>query len=547
MEPNGRLLGGRYELTGLIATGGMGQVWQGRDNVLARDVAVKVLRSEFTGDPTFLARFRSEAQLAAGLVHPNIATLFDYGEVPAADPAAEHLAYLVMELVRGESLSTVLHRDRRLTPERTLDVLRQSAAGLAAAHTAGVVHRDVKPGNLLLADDGTVKVTDFGVAVTAASQQLTQAGQVIGTASYLSPEQAEGARATPASDVYALGLVGYECLSGQRAFDGESSVQVLLAQIRDTPAPLPGDVPAPVRRLIDTAMAKDPAARFRDGAGMRDAIDDLRDGQQRPSSAGPRTAVLPALGGAALAGAADRAAADRTVSVRTAAGAGAAGATPPPSTRTMPAVRVDSSPEEPEPRRRRLLLPLLALLAVVAIVLGGTALLRDPDDSSATAPATTTSSSSSSSSSSSPAPTPSSTPSTSAAAPTTQAPAVDAGDYVGRPVDDVAGELTGLGYTVVRETRVNGAEAEGTVVDLLPTGRLAPGATVTVVYATAPPPPTPSADPTPTASPTPDDEDEPDEDEPDEDEPDEDEDEEEDGNGNGNGNGRGRDRDRGNG
>jgi serine/threonine protein kinase len=157
MEPNGRLLGGRYELTGLIATGGMGQVWQGRDNVLARDVAIKVLRSEFTGDPTFLARFRSEAQLAAGLVHPNIATLFDYGEVPAADPAAEHLAYLVMELVRGESLGTVLHRDRRLSPERTLDVLRQSAAGLAAAHAAGVVHRDVKPGNLLLADDGTVR------------------------------------------------------------------------------------------------------------------------------------------------------------------------------------------------------------------------------------------------------------------------------------------------------------------------------------------------------------------------------------------------------
>ncbi|MCW2574177.1 MAG: hypothetical protein JWR66_207, partial [Modestobacter sp.] len=145
MHPNGRLLGGRYELTALIATGGMGQVWQARDTVLGRDVAVKVLRDEYTGDPTFLARFRAEAQLAAGLAHPNIATLFDYGEVTPADPTGEHLAYLVMELVRGESLSAMLRREVRLSPGRTLDLLRQSAAGLAAAHAAGVVHRDVKP------------------------------------------------------------------------------------------------------------------------------------------------------------------------------------------------------------------------------------------------------------------------------------------------------------------------------------------------------------------------------------------------------------------
>ncbi|GAB4079999.1 serine/threonine protein kinase [Modestobacter muralis] len=501
MEPNGRLLGGRYELTGLIATGGMGQVWQGRDKVLARDVAVKVLRSEFTGDPTFLARFRSEAQLAAGLVHPNIATLFDYGEVPAADPRSEHLAYLVMELVRGESLSTVLHRDRRLTPERTLDVLRQSAAGLAAAHAAGVVHRDVKPGNLLLADDGTVKVTDFGVAVTAASQQLTQVGQVIGTASYLSPEQAEGARATPASDVYALGLVGYECLSGQRAFDGESSVQVLMAQIHDAPPPLPGDVPAPVRQLLDTAMAKDPARRFHDGAAFRDAVDAVRQG--RAASDGPRTAVLPAY---------REGAADRTVSVAAVAGAGAR---PPASTRAMPPVRAGTAPVAPEPhRRRRLLVPLLALLAVAAIVLGGVALANRSDEAATgTAPTTTSAAPSASPTASSARP----SPSTTSATPTSTQPApVDADDYVGRPVDDVERELIGLGYAVVREPRVNGAEAEGTVVDLQPTGRLDPGATVTVVFATAPPPPTPSA--TPTASPTAGNEDEPDENEPDENE-----------------------------
>ena len=164
MDPSGRVLGGRYELTALIATGGMGQVWAARDLLLSRDVAVKVLRSEFTGDSTFLARFRAEARLAAGLVHPHLATLFDYGEVVPADPRAERLAYLVMELVRGEPLSHVLRREGRLSPERVLDLLSQCAAGLAAAHAAGVVHRDVKPGNVLLGEDGTVKLTDFGVA-----------------------------------------------------------------------------------------------------------------------------------------------------------------------------------------------------------------------------------------------------------------------------------------------------------------------------------------------------------------------------------------------
>jgi serine/threonine protein kinase len=516
MEPNGRLLGGRYELTGLIATGGMGQVWQGRDKVLARDVAVKVLRSEFTGDPTFLARFRSEAQLAAGLVHPNIATLFDYGEVPAADPRSEHLAYLVMELVRGESLSTVLHRDRRLSPERTLDVLRQSAAGLAAAHAAGVVHRDVKPGNLLLADDGTVKVTDFGVAVTAASQNLTQAGQVIGTASYLSPEQAEGARATPASDVYALGLVGYECLSGYRAFDGENSVQVLMAQIHDVPAPLPDDVPAPVRRLVGTAMSKDPAARYRDGAAFRDAIDDLRGGGRTQPVAAARTAVLPAVT-APLRGDA----VDPTVSVRA-----ARGTTPSPTPRTA---------REPAPQhRRRLLVPLLALLAVVAIVLGAVALTRDPDGTTASAPTPTASTTTAPAPSSAAASTTRTT--TSAAPSSTQPPTLNARAYVGRPVEEVVTELTAKGFDVVREARENPDEAVGTVVDVRPTGRVTPGTPVTVVYATAPAAPTPTPTPTPTppsptASPTPTDEEEPDENEPDEKE-------------NGNGNGKTRERGR---
>src|SRR6185312_12180189 len=210
----------------------MGQVWRGRDVRLRRPVAVKVLRSEYTGDPTFLARFRAEAQHAALLAHRSIATVHDYGEVPAAD-GAEHLAYLVMELVEGEPLSTVLGRECRLGVPATLDLLHQTASALAAAHAAGVVHRDIKPGNVLMGDDGIVKITDFGIAWSASDVPLTQTGQVVGTAHYLSPEQADGAKAGPASDVYALGMIAYECLAGRRAFDGDNAVHIALRHLTD--------------------------------------------------------------------------------------------------------------------------------------------------------------------------------------------------------------------------------------------------------------------------------------------------------------------------
>ena len=282
------LLGNRYELLGLLATGGMGQVWRARDVLLHRPVAVKVLRSEFTGDATFLARFRAEAQHTAALTHRNIAALFDYGETPAED--GEHLAYLVMELVEGESLAQLLAREGRLAADRTLDVLEQTAAGLAAAHAAGLVHRDVKPGNVLVGGDGTVKITDFGIAWSAGSAPLTQTGQVVGTAHYLSPEQAAGEKAGPASDVYALGMIGYECLAGHRAFDGENSVQIALRQLRELPAPLPDDVPEPVRTLVERALLKDPATRFPDGAAFRAAIGDVRAGRPlAPLPAGSST------------------------------------------------------------------------------------------------------------------------------------------------------------------------------------------------------------------------------------------------------------------
>src|SRR5687768_11023148 len=292
VEPGRRCLGDRYELHQLIAAGGMGQVWRGLDIALHRPVAVKVLRSEYTGDPTFLARFRAEAQHAASLSHPNIAAVFDYGEEIAQDGTGETLAYLVMELVEGEPLSTLLAREGRLGATTTLSLLRQTAFGLGEAHRAGMVHRDVKPGNILVRPDGSVKITDFGIAWSARSVALTRTGQVIGTPQYLSPEQAEGRLATPASDVYGLGLIGYECLAGHPAFEGDNAVTIALKQVRQDPEPLPGELPADVRELICRAVLKDANARFEDGGAFVAAIDDIRAGRPLPEA--PTTVAVAA-------------------------------------------------------------------------------------------------------------------------------------------------------------------------------------------------------------------------------------------------------------
>ena len=243
METRGRVLGNRYELLVPLASGGMGRVWRARDTLLERPVAVKVLRNEFTGDATFRARFRAEAQHTAGAARPahrgRLRLRRAGGRRASAWPTSS------WNWSRARRCRRLLEREGRLSPARTLDVLRQTAAALAAAHAAGVVHRDVKPGNVLVGNDGVVKITDFGIAWSASSVPLTGTGQVVGTAHYLSPEQAEGAKATPASDVYALGMVAYECLAGRRAFDGENSVQIALKQIREQPDPLPDDVPPP--------------------------------------------------------------------------------------------------------------------------------------------------------------------------------------------------------------------------------------------------------------------------------------------------------------
>lgn len=286
----GVMVAGRYLLSRRIAGGGMGEVWRGHDRVLDEPVAIKLLRTEYLEEPAFLARFRSEARLAGLLNHPGIAAVRDYGEHDG--PARS--AWLVMELVEGEPLSRVLSRLGALPPEQALDVLGQAAVALQAAHDAGVVHRDVKPGNLLVRPDGVVKVTDFGIARAIGSAPLTRTGTVLGTAHYLSPEQVRGGSATPASDIYALGVVGYECLTGRRPFDGDSAVEVALAHQRDEVPPLGDHLPAPVVALVLRALAKEPSRRpasagnlGRTALGIRAALYLESDDGAAPSTAHP--------------------------------------------------------------------------------------------------------------------------------------------------------------------------------------------------------------------------------------------------------------------
>jgi len=268
--PTGVVLAGRYRLGGRIASGGVGEVWRAADLVLQRPVAVKLLRPEYAQHAETVTRFRAEAQRAGSLSHPGIAHVYDYGE---GDPA--YPPYLVMELVDGPSLAGVL-AGGPTDPVFAMDVVAKAAAGLEAAHTAGLVHRDIKPANLLLTRRGEVKITDFGIAHAAGSAPVTRAGLLVGTPAYLAPERVTGAPAAPAGDLYALGVVAYECLAGVPPFSGDP-LEVAAAH-RDRTLPLlPPAVPAQTARLVAELTAKDPSARPVSAAQVAERAGRLRD------------------------------------------------------------------------------------------------------------------------------------------------------------------------------------------------------------------------------------------------------------------------------
>ncbi|GAA2626852.1 hypothetical protein GCM10010399_68060 [Dactylosporangium fulvum] len=282
----GTTLGGRYRLDERIAGGGMGDVWRGTDEVLGRTVAIKVLLPALLEEPGFAERFRGEARTMATINHPGVVDIYDYG-------SENGTAFLIMEYVEGDALSRTLSRVGRLTPARAMALIAQAADALHAAHEKGIVHRDVKPGNLLVRPNGTLVLTDFGIARSAAVAQLTAAGSVLGTASYISPEQASGAQATPLSDVYALGVVAYQCLSGQRPFEGENPLEIAMRHVREMPPPLPSDVPTPAVQLVERAMAKDPAARWQSAAALAQAARRVSAQLSGSTAAGP---VVPPVG-----------------------------------------------------------------------------------------------------------------------------------------------------------------------------------------------------------------------------------------------------------
>lgn len=428
---------GRYQLLARIATGGMGEVWRAEDTVLDREVAVKVLKHEYADDPAFRARFTAEAQHAAALVHPNVASVFDFGELLDDDGSGTRRPFLVMELIPGRPLSDLLRSGEPMPPERAAEVVAQAADAIAAAHAIGIVHRDVKPANLLVTPDGTVKITDFGIARAGDSAAITQTGQIIGTPHYISPEQAEGKPATPASDIYALGVVLYECLAGERPFNRDTPIQVALAHLREEVPPLGPAVPAHLRAIVDKALAKDPAERFASATDMAAAL---------------RGRGATGLG---LAAAAPVAAGSTQVLEQPVA--------PPPGPGTAD-----------RDRRRGGALPpwwpwAAAAAAVLAVVLGAAAFAGDEPlrQAAANEPAAATSS----------AP---STPK--ASEPADDRIRVREGDYLGREFKEVEKALKELGLEVEREKvpATSPDQVKDTVGALRQIGLVDPGSTITV-------------------------------------------------------------------
>ena len=449
MRPtSGLTFGGRYQLSSRVAIGGMGEVWQATDLVIGRTVAIKILKDEYLGDPGFLERFRAEARHAALVNHEGIANVFDYGE-------EEGSAYLVMELVPGEALSTILERERVLSTDRVLDIVAQTASALHAAHSAGLVHRDIKPGNLLITPDGRVKITDFGIARIADQVPLTATGQVMGTVQYLSPEQASGHPASPTTDIYSLGIVAYEALAGKRPFTGESQVAIAMAQINEAPPELPITVSEPVRNLVYACIAKNPADRPASAAHLARAAQALR----RGDVAGAASAVPGVLGAGTLpALLRENPATQATRLLTTAFGVESGPPTTPVPTKT----------------RSPWTWPLIALVAILIVVLVGTliTLVGNPSPAPTTSPTT-------------PSQAPSPSPTVPSPTPTSDIRNIGPTMFIGEKLAEVQAQLDelGLGANMVPDAApAPDASKVGTAYFVNPTGNVRKNDTITVRF-----------------------------------------------------------------
>jgi serine/threonine-protein kinase len=353
----GRVFSNRYEIQREVAQGGMAEVYLAHDRLLDRPVALKALFPEYAREPSFVERFRREAQAAAGLNHSNIVGIYDWGQEAGT-------YFIVMEYVEGRALRDLIRSEGPLDPQQSAEIAAEIAAALGFAHRAGIVHRDVKPGNVLLTRDGNVKVTDFGIARAGTSDGLTQTGSVMGTATYFSPEQAQGLAVDGRSDVYSLGVVLYEMVTGVVPFTGDSPVAVAYRHVREEPIPPTQrnpDVPADLEQIIMTALAKDPDQRYQTADDMR--ADLLRYRRGRPLAAAPVTALVsevPTTAVAAVAGAGLGAATAAATMQNPAVVAPAAVDTRPPT----------ETPEENRPRRALIVgLIVLALIIIVGMIL----------------------------------------------------------------------------------------------------------------------------------------------------------------------------------
>ena len=461
MRPTaGVTFGGRYELSSRIAVGGMGEVWNASDSIIGRTVAIKILKDEYMGDPGFLERFRAEARHAALVNHEGIANVFDYGEEQGS-------AYIVMELVPGEPLSAIIEREGKLPADRVLGIVAQTATSLQAAHDAGLVHRDIKPGNLLITPEGRVKITDFGIARIADQVPLTATGQVMGTVQYLAPEQASGHTATPATDIYSLGIVAYECLAGKRPFTGESQVAIAMAQINDTPPDLPEDVPPAVRNLVYACLAKDAEGRPQTAAKLAHAAAALHRGNVQQAAS-----YVPQI----LAGSDDA----TTVLPQTTSSDAATTALPAtealPRTAQMDQVSgepdAEEGEEETKKKRSPWTWPLITLIVLLLVIGAGTlfALFNNGGDE----PAPTTTSAPPTTTTTTPPPTTTEAPSTGA---------IDQSQVVGRSVQEARGYLEGLGFTDIREQAGDASAEPGIVTAVNPVGNEVPlNQTITLTH-----------------------------------------------------------------